>query len=65
MKKSPDLIYGDGDGTVNVRSLKGCEHWKTLQKKPISTLQISNGDHFEMLSNQQVVNYILGVLVMN
>lgn len=60
---SPDLVYGDGDGTVNARSLKGCTYWRSLQKQSITTLEIPKGEHFEILSNPQIVAYILDVLV--
>lgn len=60
---SPELIYGDGDGTVNSRSLKGCTKWRGYQKQPITTLEIPKGEHFEILSNPQIVSYILDVLV--
>jgi lysophospholipase III len=63
LTSSPDLVYGDGDGTVNARSLKGCTHWRGLQKQPITTLEIPKGEHFEILSNPQIVSYILDVLV--
>lgn len=60
---SPDLVFGDGDGTVNARSLKGCTYWRGLQKQPITTLEIPKGEHFELLSNPQIVSYILDILV--
>ena len=63
LSSTPELIFGDGDGTVNSRSLKGCAFWRTLQKKPITTLEIPKAEHFEILSNGQVVEYILDVLV--
>jgi lysophospholipase III len=60
---TPELIYGDGDGTVNSRSLKGCTYWRGLQKQSITTLDIPKAEHFEILSNPQIVSYILDVLV--
>jgi len=63
LSASPSLIYGDGDGTVNARSLKGCTAWRGLQKQPITTLEIPKAEHFEILSNPQIVAYILDVLV--
>nr|XP_012151510.1 PREDICTED: group XV phospholipase A2-like isoform X2 [Megachile rotundata] len=32
---TPQLIPGDGDGTVNLRSLEGCKHWQGQQKQKI------------------------------
>lgn len=31
----PTFVYGDGDGTVNKRSLEGCLHWVGQQKQKI------------------------------
>lgn len=60
---TPDLIYGDGDGTVNSRSLRACAYWRGIQKQPITTVEIPNAEHFQILSNAQVVEYILDILV--
>lgn len=60
---TPDLVFGDGDGTVNSRSLKGCTYWRNMQMQPITTLEIPKAEHFQILSNPQIVSYILDVLV--
>lgn len=60
---SPELVLGDGDGSVNRRSLEGCTHWRGLQKQPITTLEVPNVEHFEILGNPQIVSYVLDVLV--
>lgn len=62
---TPDLIYGDGDGTVNARSLKGCTYWRGLQKQAITTLELPKAEHFAILSDPRIVSYILDVLVVN
>lgn len=59
---TPDLSFGNGDGTVNERSLKGCTYWRNYQDKPISTLEVQGGEHFEILSNQKVVDYVVDVM---
>jgi lysophospholipase III len=59
---SPDLINGDGDGTVNLRSLEACMHWTTHQDANITTRAIPSVDHMSILSNHDAINYILGVL---
>ncbi|CAB3373511.1 Hypothetical predicted protein [Cloeon dipterum] len=33
---SPELIMGDGDGTVNLRSLEGCSKWKQAQNNGLT-----------------------------
>lgn len=63
---SPTLINGDGDGTVNVRSLQACTHWIGMKEqlgKNISTLELPGVDHMGILSDNRVVQYVLEVLV--
>ncbi|KAG5674429.1 hypothetical protein PVAND_004401 [Polypedilum vanderplanki] len=60
---SPSLLYGNGDGSVNIRSLEGCTYWRNLQKQPITTLEIPNTEHFALLQHPRIVSYILDVLV--
>lgn len=54
----PTLIYGDGDGTVNKRSLEGCLHWRPLQKQKVFTKELPNVDHLKILHDKTVLNYI-------
>lgn len=60
---TPELIYGDGDSSVNMRSLKGCMSLQSSQSKSIKTLEIPKAEHMEILSNEEVISYILKVLV--
>lgn len=60
---NPDLVMGNGDGSVNIRSLEGCTYWRGLQKKPITTLEIPKSEHFAVLGHPQIVSYVLDVLV--
>lgn len=54
----PNLEYGDGDGTVNLRSLIGCLRWQGKQKQKIFHQSYSNVDHMQILSNPDTMNYI-------
>ncbi|XP_057334018.1 phospholipase A2 group XV-like [Microplitis mediator] len=54
----PQLILGDGDGTVNLRSLNGCLYWRNKQKQRIYHQPFSGVDHMEILRNQHVLDYI-------
>lgn len=59
-------MNGDGDGTVNARSLQACTHWIGMKKqlgKNISTLEVPHVDHLGILSDNSVIQYILEVLV--
>ncbi|XP_058802629.1 phospholipase A2 group XV-like [Phymastichus coffea] len=59
---NPQLILGDGDGTVNIRSLAGCTHWNDKQKQKIYHQTFSKVDHMQILSDNNVLNYIKNVL---
>lgn len=59
---SPKLITGDGDGTVNLRSLQGCARWRDKQQKPVTTLEVPQAEHMRILNNDQVIQYIVDVL---
>lgn len=58
----PTLINGDGDGTVNRRSLEGCLKWETLQKQKVYSKAIPNVDHMKILSDKSVLDYIGGLI---
>ena len=32
----PKVFYGDGDGTVNIRSLQACHKWNQRQLQPVT-----------------------------
>ena len=55
-KGTPDgkatLIMGDGDGTVNERSLAACQIWQTTQKQPIYSRAFPKRDHMAVLKVQ-------------
>lgn len=54
----PDFIYGDGDGTVNKRSLEGCLYWKGNQEKPIYHQTFPEMDHMDVLRDKRVLDYV-------
>jgi lysophospholipase-3 len=58
----PQLISGDGDGTVNLRSLKGCTYWNTKQKQKIYYQSFPGINHMEILRNSTVLDYIKNIL---
>lgn len=68
LKTTPTLVTGDGDGTVNARSLKSCEQWsgtKSQREKTIHSIEIPGVDHMGILGDKRVVQYVLGILVKN
>mmetsp|Transcript_105321 Transcript_105321/g.187210 ORF Transcript_105321/g.187210 Transcript_105321/m.187210 type:complete len:402 (-) Transcript_105321:26-1231(-) len=57
--KQPDVVNGDGDGTVNDLSLKLCDRWKGPRA---SAERFANVTHAGMISNDAVIQRILEVL---
>ncbi|XP_033191455.1 lysosomal phospholipase A and acyltransferase [Bombus vancouverensis nearcticus] len=55
---TPQLIPGDGDGTVNLRSLEGCKYWQGKQKRKVYSQVFPGVNHMEILNNSSVLNYI-------
>lgn len=67
-KTTPTLVTGDGDGTVNARSLKSCEQWsgtKAQREKTINSIELPGADHMGILSDKRVLKYVLDLLVNN
>ncbi|XP_075212925.1 lysosomal phospholipase A and acyltransferase-like [Lycorma delicatula] len=58
----PTFIFGDGDGTVNARSLEGCLHWQSQQKQKVYHQKFPDIDHMAVLRDQRIVSYIIKVL---
>ncbi|XP_012283665.1 group XV phospholipase A2 [Orussus abietinus] len=58
----PQLIPGDGDGTVNLRSLEGCRYWQGKQKQKIYHQPFPKVNHMDVLRNPVVLDYIKAVL---
>lgn len=58
----PHFLMGDGDGTVNRRSLIGCRHWKNSPVQgnhKIYEHEFPGVEHYNMLSNAAPINYIV------
>lgn len=55
---TPNLIYGDGDGTVNRLSLEACRHWIGQQKQPVYVKEYAGNDHMGILANLTVLDDI-------
>ena len=54
----PVLIKGDGDGTVNLRSLEAFKKWTNVQKAPIRFKSFKRVDHLEILKDKRVVKEV-------
>lgn len=59
----PTLAMGDGDGTVNRRSLEACQYWNGQQKQPVHLQAFPGADHMQILANLAVMDRIVKVLL--
>lgn len=58
----PQFRFGDGDGTVNARSLEGCLHWRNQQKPKVYHQKFPDVDHMAVLRNPDIISYITSIL---
>lgn len=64
---TPGKVKGDGDGTVNYRSLSGCKHWSDQPAQgnyTINRFEIPNAEHYNILSDHRAINHILNELTL-
>ncbi|KAG1659779.1 Group XV phospholipase A2 [Nymphon striatum] len=54
----PTKVLGDGDGTVNLRSLEGCLRWKNSSKQKVYHQTFPKVDHMNILRHEPVLQYI-------
>lgn len=62
---NPVEAIGDGDGTVNKRSLIGCEYWKnTPAQEGFSIYQheFTGVEHYDILGDSRPIDYIMKTL---
>ncbi|XP_012229348.1 lysosomal phospholipase A and acyltransferase-like [Linepithema humile] len=62
LNSSPQLVSGNGDGTVNIRSLEACAHWQQSQKQKIYYQGFPGVDHTNILKNSSILAYIKTIL---
>jgi lysophospholipase-3 len=54
----PNVRTDDGDGTVNIRSLKGCLRWQGKQNQTVYHQQFKGAEHMEILENKDIISYL-------
>lgn len=59
----PRIFYGDGDGTVNARSLKGCLRWQGQQYQGVYYKNFTNVDHMLIMSDFRIIDYIKNIAI--
>ncbi|XP_028595404.2 lysosomal phospholipase A and acyltransferase [Podarcis muralis] len=60
--KDPKIFYGDGDGTVNLRSALQCQKWVGQQKQNVTLYELPGSEHIEMLYDANTISYVKKVL---
>jgi len=60
--KTPDTSNGDGDGTVNIQSLRLCKSWASEPESPVTVKTYEGIDHTGMITNQTVIHDVLAVI---
>lgn len=62
---TPTLAPGDGDGTVNLRSLNACERWRKPRarlsfkgSKVVKSVPLPGAEHLKILHDQRVIDYV-------
>jgi len=56
--KFANLIMGDGDGTVNIESLRLCGSFKSKQNESVTVTEVPNVDHTAIVSDKSVMSKI-------
>lgn len=65
LKSNPMEIKGQGDGTVNRRSLIGCDYWKNTPAQrnyAIYQLELADVEHYDIVSESKTIDYITKTL---
>lgn len=64
----PSQAMGDGDGTVNYRSLSACKFWSDQQAQPnnytVNQFELPNAEHYDILSDHRAINHVLNELTL-
>jgi len=58
----PRVEMGEGDGTVNLRSLEACQRWKDVQQRhPVNVTYYDGVEHHELLHHHELISDILHI----
>ncbi|GAB4852378.1 hypothetical protein Ancab_016570 [Ancistrocladus abbreviatus] len=61
--EQPDIVYGDGDGTVNMVSLVALEsQWATEKNQTLEVIKLQGVSHAGILSDENALDEILRVV---
>lgn len=58
--KQPEIMYGDGDGTVNMMSLTALQtEWADQKNQSLRTIRIEGASHISILRDEKVVKRVV------
>jgi len=59
----PTTVYGNGDGTVNIRSLRACSRWKDRNNGTnINVTELNGADHMSILRDPRTITLLRSIL---
>lgn len=61
--QNPTIKFGDGDSTVNTRSLAGCLRWQQEAGHEFKYMNISGVDHMSVMTDARVLAHVLQLAV--
>jgi len=61
-KDPSTILKGDGDGTVNMRSLLGCTRWDGQQKQKVHHHILPGLDHLAVLKNDEAAEFVASLV---
>ncbi|PNI91064.1 PLA2G15 isoform 3 [Pan troglodytes] len=61
--RDPKICFGDGDGTVNLKSALQCQAWQSHQEHQVLLQELPGSEHIEMLANATTLAYLKRVLL--
>lgn len=58
----PYVKHDDGDGTVNIRSLRGCERWKMSGKYQVKHVEYPDAEHNGILGDDRMIGDVFDII---
>ena len=58
----PHTLFGDGDGTVNIRSLQACHSFVGKQRQPVVIKSFSNAEHMGIIGDERLIEYVKNLI---
>ena len=58
----PQTLFGDGDGTVNIRSLQACHSFVGKQKQPVVIKSFTNAEHMAIIGDERLIQYVKNLI---